>query len=165
MSENKYPYVPKEYYPAVILACKMIRESGWFNKAVSYCANKYNLDEDTLAYHIRKRQAAGQKGKKRTNPIKVTNENNVNWINISSDPLALDSFVAKYRGYRFYKHIHMFGNYSDYVYPGSYELIIKAPSGEVLFKQQYGEGENKKLEAKVKSFIKELKNKEEEHNA
>ena len=164
MSENKYPYVPKKYYPAVILACKMIRESGWFNKAVSYCANKYNLDEDTLAHHIRKRQAAGQKGKKRTNPRKVTDENNVNWINISSDPIYSDRYVARYRGYRFYKYVYMHGTYSDSMWPAGFELTIKSPEGEELFKQEYGDREYEKLNQKVKSFIKELKNKE-EHNA
>lgn len=62
----KYPYVPKEYYPAVQFACKMIRENGYFNKAVRTAANYYGVDEETLAWHIRKRQGAGQKGTARS---------------------------------------------------------------------------------------------------
>ena len=164
MSKYKYPYIPRDYYPAVIQACKMIRETGWFNKAVSYYARQYDLDETELAFHIRKRQAAGQKGKRRTNPRKVTDENNVNWIDISNDPLAPDYFVAKYRGYRFYEYIYLSGTYSDSVYPSGYKLIIESPDGKTLFSKNYEDYEHEKLNQKVKSFIKELKNKE-EYNA
>ena len=59
----EYPWIPREYYPAVMGACKMIRETGYFNKAVSYFADKYNVDSEELSKHIRARQAAGQKGK------------------------------------------------------------------------------------------------------
>ena len=60
----KYPYIPdKRMFAAVMCACHMIRESGWFNKAVSYAADKFNVDEDDLAKHIRERQAAGQRKK------------------------------------------------------------------------------------------------------
>lgn len=58
----KYPYIPKQYYAAVMFACKMIRENGYFNKAISTAANYYNVDEDELAKHVRARQGAGQKG-------------------------------------------------------------------------------------------------------
>lgn len=61
---TKYPYIPdKKMYAAVMGACKWIREEGYFNKAVSYYAEKYNVDPDELAKHIRARQSAGQKGK------------------------------------------------------------------------------------------------------
>lgn len=59
---TKYPYIPKEYYAAVMFACKMIRENGYFNKAIRTAANYYGVDEDTLEMHVRKRQGAGQKG-------------------------------------------------------------------------------------------------------
>lgn len=66
MAEYKYPYIAnKRMYCAVMGACKWIRESGYFNKAVSYYADKYGVDADELAKHIRARQGAGQKGKKR----------------------------------------------------------------------------------------------------
>ena len=66
MAEYKYPYIAnKRMYCAVMGACKWIRESGYFNKAVSYYADKYGVDEAELAKHIRARQSAGQKGKKR----------------------------------------------------------------------------------------------------
>lgn len=62
----KYPYIAdKKMYAAVMGACKWIRESGYFNKAVSYYADRFGVDEDELAKHIRARQGAGQKGKKR----------------------------------------------------------------------------------------------------
>lgn len=60
-----YPWIPREYYAATMTACKMIRQSGWFNKAVRYAASKFNVDEEELEKHVRARQAAGQKGKKR----------------------------------------------------------------------------------------------------
>ena len=61
----KYPYVPKRYYPAVMFACKMIRENGYFNKAIRTAADYYNVDEEELERHVRARQAAGQAGKPR----------------------------------------------------------------------------------------------------
>ena len=62
--EYKYPYIPnKRMYAAVMGACSYIRDKGYFNKAVRYYADKYNVDEDELAQHIRARQSAGQRGK------------------------------------------------------------------------------------------------------
>ena len=63
MASYKYPYIPPEYYPAVMFACKMIRKTGYFNKACSIAANYYNVDADEVAKHVRARQGAGQKGK------------------------------------------------------------------------------------------------------
>lgn len=65
MSDYKYPYIPKDYYPAVMFACNMIRENGCFNKAISIASGYYGVDEDELSKHVRARQAAGQIGKKR----------------------------------------------------------------------------------------------------
>ena len=60
----KYPYIPdKKMFAAVMGACSYIRETGYFNKAVSYYADKYHVDPLELAKHIRARQAAGQKGR------------------------------------------------------------------------------------------------------
>ena len=61
----KYPYIPKEYYPAVMYACSLIRKYGTFNRAIRSAANKYDLDEDEIEKHVRKRQGAGQKGSTR----------------------------------------------------------------------------------------------------
>lgn len=61
----KYPWIPKEYYAAVMFACKMLREGGFFNRSVTTAANYYGVDPDVLAEHVRARQAAGQRGKKR----------------------------------------------------------------------------------------------------
>lgn len=60
-----YPFVPRDYYPAVMFACKMIRENGFYNQAISRAASYYGVDESTLEKHVRARQAAGQKGKRR----------------------------------------------------------------------------------------------------
>lgn len=62
---SEYPYIPKPYYAAVMFACKMIRENGYFNKAIRTAARYYHVDKDELAAHVRARQAAGQKGKQR----------------------------------------------------------------------------------------------------
>ena len=62
----RYPYIAdKEMYAAVMGACSMIREMGYFHKAVSYYASRYGVDEDELAAHIRARQGVGQHGKQR----------------------------------------------------------------------------------------------------
>lgn len=61
---NKYPFIAdKKLYAAVMFACKMIREEGFFYKAVERAADYYNVDEEDVAKEVRKRQSAGQKGK------------------------------------------------------------------------------------------------------
>lgn len=67
MSTYKYPYISggKNMVAAVLGACQYIRETGYFNKAVSYYSSKYSVDRRELERNIRARQAAGQKGKKR----------------------------------------------------------------------------------------------------
>lgn len=62
---SKYPYIPKQYYPAVMFACKMIRKEEAFNKAINTSSSYYDVDSEVLAQYVRERQAAGQKGKKR----------------------------------------------------------------------------------------------------
>ena len=63
MSEYKYPYIPKEYYPAVMYACKLVRETGYKNKAIERAANYYGVDEDKVRKHFEARNAAGCKVK------------------------------------------------------------------------------------------------------
>lgn len=58
-----YPYIPKEYYPAVMFACKIIRENGWFNKAINTAAKYYGVNREELKSHVRARQGAGQRAK------------------------------------------------------------------------------------------------------
>ncbi len=61
---SKYPYIhDKNMFAAVMFACKLIRETGYFNKAVRKTADYYNVDADELIRHIRERQAAGQRGR------------------------------------------------------------------------------------------------------
>ena len=61
----KYPWIPGEYFAATMFACKMIRENGYFNKAIATAASYYGVDEHVLEKHVRARQAAGQRGVKR----------------------------------------------------------------------------------------------------
>lgn len=69
MTKYRYPYISdKKMYAAVMGACSYIRETGWFNKAVSYYANKFGVDSVELANHIRERQSAGQKAKNKDKP-------------------------------------------------------------------------------------------------
>lgn len=62
---ERYPYIPKEYYSAVLCACACIRKYGTFNRAVKYAAEKYDLNEEKIAKYVRQRQGAGQRGKTR----------------------------------------------------------------------------------------------------
>lgn len=64
MANYKYPYIPHEYYAAVMFACKMIKEKGYKNKAISTAASYYGVDEDEVRKHVEARAAAGQRGKK-----------------------------------------------------------------------------------------------------
>lgn len=62
MSKYKYPFIAdKKMYAAVMGACQMICDTGWFNKATGYYADKYGVDEEELKKHIRARQVAGKK--------------------------------------------------------------------------------------------------------
>ena len=65
MSDYKYSYIPKEYFPAVMYACACIRKYGTFNVACRTAAEKYGIDEDVIRKYVRKRQGEGQKGKTR----------------------------------------------------------------------------------------------------
>ena len=59
---GKLPYIPnKKLYAAVMGACSYIRSTGYFNKAISYYADKYDVDEDDIAYYVRIAQSRGQK--------------------------------------------------------------------------------------------------------
>ena len=48
-------------YAAVMGACSWIRESGYFNKATKYYADKYGVDVDELRKYVRTAQGNGQK--------------------------------------------------------------------------------------------------------
>ena len=63
MTEYKYPFIPKKLYPAVMLASKIVRETGYKNKAIKTAANFYGADEDDVREHLEARMAAGRKGK------------------------------------------------------------------------------------------------------
>ena len=81
MNNYKYPYIPKDYYPAVMYACSLIRKYGTFNVAVKTAANKYGVDKDEVAKHVRKRQGAGQKGTSRKYKYYVVVGYTDHWVN------------------------------------------------------------------------------------
>ncbi len=56
-------YIPREYYPAVMFAAKMVREGTGRNVAVRRAANYYNVDEGEVSSHLAARSAAGRKAK------------------------------------------------------------------------------------------------------
>ena len=59
---KKLPYIPdKKMYAAVMGACSWIRQSGYFNKATQYYADKYGVDVDELRKYVRTAQGNGQK--------------------------------------------------------------------------------------------------------
>lgn len=67
-----YPYISDpELYKATIFACKMIRQNGYFNKAVNTAAKYYHVSADDVAAEVRKRQSAGQKKANREKPKKT----------------------------------------------------------------------------------------------
>lgn len=70
MANYKYPYIPKPYYSAVMLACKIIREEQAFNKAINSAAKYYGVNKEELERHVRARQGAGQKNSTKTRKYK-----------------------------------------------------------------------------------------------
>lgn len=65
------PYIPnKKLYAAVMGACSYVRDTGYFNKAVSYYADKYGVSESDLAKYVRMAQSDGQKKANKTKPAR-----------------------------------------------------------------------------------------------
>lgn len=59
---KKLPYIPnKNLYAAVMGACSYIRETGYFNKAITYYADKYNVDANEVKKYVRIAQGNGQR--------------------------------------------------------------------------------------------------------
>lgn len=59
---SKLPYIPdKRLYAAVMGACSYVRETGWFNKATQYYADKYDVNVDDVRKYVRIAQGNGQK--------------------------------------------------------------------------------------------------------
>lgn len=59
---GKLPYIRnKRLYAAVMGACSYIRETGWFNKATQYYANKYGVGVDDVRKYVRIAQGNGQR--------------------------------------------------------------------------------------------------------
>lgn len=56
--------IAEEYYPAVMFACKMIRENGYYNRAINISANYYGVDRGILDEIVEARQVVGPQGKK-----------------------------------------------------------------------------------------------------
>ena len=100
MSEYKYPWVPREYFPAMMGALKMIRETGYFNKAVSYYSGKYNVDPNTLVKYIKERQGIEQKDKPEVKESKAPEQGLIARIaKLESGVAALQKELADLRRY------------------------------------------------------------------
>jgi len=65
MPKNKYPFIPREYYAAVMYASKLVRETGCKNQAIERAARWFNVDADEVRKHLDARIKAGSKGKKK----------------------------------------------------------------------------------------------------
>lgn len=74
----KLPYIKdKRLYAAVMTACSMVKESGWFNKACKYAADKYDVREADVRDYVliasrRGRIISGSSGGKRAKQHKIT---------------------------------------------------------------------------------------------
>lgn len=71
MKNYKYPYISdKQLFKAVMFACKLIRETGFFNKSCQIAADYYNVDVEEVKKQVRIRQGIGQKIANKRNPRK-----------------------------------------------------------------------------------------------
>ncbi len=61
---SKQPYIPKEFYPAVMFACKMIDKGEEFNKAVSTSAKYYKVDKTELTKQVNLKLGKKSSGRK-----------------------------------------------------------------------------------------------------
>lgn len=66
---KKLPYIPdKDLYAAVMFACKMVRENGYFNKDCGIAADYYDVDVDEVKRYVRIAQGRGQKQANKRKP-------------------------------------------------------------------------------------------------
>lgn len=69
MSKYKYPYInDKTMYKAVLFACSMLRDNGYFNKACEISANYYSVNLEELKNHVIARTTAGRKAQQKNAP-------------------------------------------------------------------------------------------------
>ena len=93
---NNYPYIAdKRLFAAVMGACRYIRETGYFNKAVAFYADKYNLPEEAIAKEVRRRQAAGQRSKKKTMSYKYFVVARYSSCDADQEPNLVGKYVVK----------------------------------------------------------------------
>lgn len=90
---GKLPYIPdKKMYAAVMGACSYIRETGYFNKATQYYADKYHVDVEQVRKYVRIAQGNGQKQAAKKAPRKYK------WyaVAVMEDYYYLDYDVGRY---------------------------------------------------------------------
>lgn len=138
MSKYKYPYIKggKSMVAAVLGASNWISRGGGFNRAVSYYADKYGVDEDELAANIRARQAAGQRGKKSATAgrkfkwfiVCETVWSEANSETLYQDPLVLKGLTKDTVTNRFTDHDYYRTMRNDYggVYAPSFDHVAIA---------------------------------------
>lgn len=71
MKRYDYPFVPKEIYPAVMFAEKMIKEGESFGMAAYKSANYYCVDFDELKHQLAIRQGVRRRGRPSVNKGKT----------------------------------------------------------------------------------------------
>lgn len=71
MEEYYMPYIAdKNLYKAVMLACKILRDEGHFNKAINSASKYYDIEKDEIIKYVRMRQGHGQKLANKKSPRK-----------------------------------------------------------------------------------------------
>ena len=71
MEEYYMPYIAdKNLYKAVMLACKILRDEGHFNKAINSASKYYDIEKDEIIKYVRMRQGHGQKLSNKKHPRK-----------------------------------------------------------------------------------------------
>ena len=59
---RSYPYIPKPYYPAVMFACKMLREGTGRNTAIYRASKYYHVDAEEVSKYVAQRSSVGRWG-------------------------------------------------------------------------------------------------------
>ena len=66
---GKLPFIPdKKLYAAVMGACAYVRDTGYFNKATEYYADKYGVEVEDVRKYVRMAQGAGQRAANKDKP-------------------------------------------------------------------------------------------------
>ena len=139
-NQYKYPLIPKKYFPAVMFACKMIREGVGRNVACRRAANYYDVEEEAVSHHVAMRSGAGNKGKKRT-PVYLV------WTDHRGTVFKCwcrSKFEKTYRGYNEDLHKIVCAEFSDKTKAENYCAELNERYNGLEDAQQKGEFDGRK---------------------